>query len=118
MAPDAAIAATAERAGGRLRRVSLDRLLNLGHRRLVIVYAVCSFAILVALTASALTFGGAAVRDQVDRGLRSSANASASYLGLSLKARADVLVAFAGRPTLASELALSEPRPILPSLRG
>lgn len=103
---DSSVSATAEQAGGRLRRLlSVDRLLNLGHRRLVAVYAVSSFAILVALTASALTFGGAAVRDQVDRGLRSSANASASYLGLSLKARADVLVAFAGRPTFVTILA-------------
>ncbi len=110
--PDAAHRATAERSAGRQRRrVSLDRLLNLGHRRLVALYAVSSFAILVALTGSALVFGAAAVRDQVDRGLQSSANASASYLGLSLRARADVLVAFAGRPGLATRLALAQPDP-------
>ena len=101
-----------EQAGRQLRRLlSVDRLLNLGHRRLVAVYAVSSFAMLVALTVSALTFGGSAVRDQVDGGLRSSANASASYLGLSLKARADVLVAFAGRPVLVSGLASGQRDP-------
>jgi signal transduction histidine kinase len=87
------------------RRGLLERLLGLRQGSLAALYGVISFTILVALTGSALLFGGDAVRDQVNRGLGSSAGAGASYLDLSLRARADVLVAFAGRPTLRTALA-------------
>ncbi len=83
----------------------LERILALGHGRFVAFYALVSFVILVALAGSALLFASAALRDQVDRGLRSSASASASYLDLSLRARSDVLVAFAERPSLSQALA-------------
>jgi len=72
--------------------------------RLIVLYALLSYAMLIALTASAIVFGDNAVRQQIDQSLLASATASANLVGQSLQARGDALGGFTDRPLVISAM--------------